>query len=361
MKKYKAVISAVLIACACSDNPVGPEPVKSPREMKWKKTVITYEGSTQVLMSDIWASSPDNVYVCGHNDLVDGQIFRYNGESWSEVKIINAINDSYRINAVDGNNANDIYLAGAIIDLVNTDTTYYLDYTALIVNYNGVNWVKEDIPVSKERLLCVYALSPNEVYAGGYGGMLYSYNGSQWSLDTINIPVNENHEVSTQIRRISSHNNIPYFLGFKHNNTTGYNTHYFYSYENRKAVLIDSTGILFDTQEKFGTSSLYNYKNNLYSYGRELFKYSGTGWNAETITPYEYVGLSISSENNWLAAGQNNKVYHYDGSTWAELEEIIYPDGDSWIRDIWHNEKEAFVVGYEISAFPQSTIIWHGK
>ncbi len=62
-----------------------------PRNLAWSIDTLAYPGSFQTMMSDIWGSDPNNVYVVGHNERGYGKMYHYDGLAWTDVGLINAV------------------------------------------------------------------------------------------------------------------------------------------------------------------------------------------------------------------------------------------------------------------------------
>ena len=74
------LFSTALFIAACSQsNEPKPKEYKDPREMTWTVDTLTSPDAGQTLMEAIWASSPDDIYACGHCDDNDGKFWHMMG------------------------------------------------------------------------------------------------------------------------------------------------------------------------------------------------------------------------------------------------------------------------------------------
>lgn len=71
----------LMLQMSCKEKIVGPE-FKDPRTYTWIIDTLAYPGSFQTSMQDIWGSSPNDVYVVGHNDRGFGKMFHFDGKQW---------------------------------------------------------------------------------------------------------------------------------------------------------------------------------------------------------------------------------------------------------------------------------------
>ena len=83
------IIIIVFLNVSCKEEPITPpdNKVKNPREYSWTIDTLSYPGSLQTFMRDIWASSPSDVYVVGSNDQAYGHMFHYDGKNWTAVNL----------------------------------------------------------------------------------------------------------------------------------------------------------------------------------------------------------------------------------------------------------------------------------
>ena len=92
MKKYILFIGFYLpcfvfiisfLSCNTTEPPT--KPPKDPSTYSWTIDTLSYEGSTQTLLDNIWGTSPKDVYASGFNERGWGELYHYDGKFWSVV------------------------------------------------------------------------------------------------------------------------------------------------------------------------------------------------------------------------------------------------------------------------------------
>ncbi len=76
---------------SCSDSGVESQPSINPLELIWKSDTLSYPESFQTSMTSIWGSSANDVWVCGHNDRSQGNLWHYNGTKWEAIDLFKDI------------------------------------------------------------------------------------------------------------------------------------------------------------------------------------------------------------------------------------------------------------------------------
>ena len=180
------ILTNIFISLSCKEEITKPEePPAGRRDYVWDITEIK-PGNESLNLTDIWGSSPQNIWAVGSSSYTATSIWHFNGSQWrcdsipryvqptsiwgssenevwlgnfnSTIWRYNGGNWSkfgeYKINEYDftgfedmaGKAHNDIYAVGAT---QNNSTLYY---KAIIAHYNGVNWQFEDVPATKVGL-----------------------------------------------------------------------------------------------------------------------------------------------------------------------------------------------------------------
>lgn len=159
----------------CDKGTEPPKPVKNPRDYTWTAdTLIAHPDAIQTEMWDIYATGPQNVYVAGHTDWTgingNGILWRYDGTKWS---IINQGFKDISLESITGFGPSDIYAAGN------------KGPEALILHFDGANWTQTIL--SGRPLFAIRGSSSSNIWAGGWMGTAFRFDGNQWSK----IPLNE--------------------------------------------------------------------------------------------------------------------------------------------------------------------------
>ena len=99
----------------CKEKPVDNNDDDKPgrRDYKWTIDTLSYPGSLQTTMYDMYAVNEKNIYVVGHNeDNGVGTMYHYDGRKWDPVKLSWAvggtIGGAFDLSAMYGFGANDI-------------------------------------------------------------------------------------------------------------------------------------------------------------------------------------------------------------------------------------------------------------
>jgi len=352
-------ILITLIISGCKDKGVDIQPIKNPRSYSWTVDTLTLPNSAQTLMQDLWGTSPKDVYAVGHNDQTIGDMWHYDGNSWTDVKLStldggNVPGHISSLNAIMGSTGSDIWAVGDKVISNPTPPPINLRQE-LLVHYNGTNW--DEVGFIKEGFIQdIYVQSSNNIWACG-DTTIFHYNGIKWTREYVPLVTPPNHFF--QIYKIISNGTFTYALGFLHNNLTGDENHYFFKKDETGWRLIISSS----SRTDFGTTSLwFNPSGKLYSSGYGgIYIWNGSTWsNIFSITNIARIyGTSDTNIFADGAVGTTSYVYHYNGQDWKKLDDLT--TNNVLFLGIWTDGTEAFIGGHTLSSFPQKTIILHGK
>ncbi|MDI6803129.1 MAG: hypothetical protein QME58_04690, partial [Bacteroidota bacterium] len=227
-----------------------PKPGK--RDYKWTIDTLAYPGSFQTLMRDIWASSPTNVYVVGHNDQPGpGTMFRYDGTSWKTTRFHVAdggnVSGAVSLSAIHGIGPNDIYAVGESIYENPAPPPNFLD-SSLIIHFDGNLW--REILVERGRnLQTVRPGVLGSVWAGGMIGTLYKNEHNTWTkLNT---------DTTLWFNYFAEGDNNTYALAYTPITVSGIPTvHYLLRWASPLWKVVDSFSVLNAMSAPFGHSSM---------------------------------------------------------------------------------------------------------
>jgi hypothetical protein len=359
MKISKSLIFAFLLGMTltsikCKDEATKPpeEPVKGPRTYNWTIDTLSYPGSIQTVMSDIWASSPSDVYVVGHNDQPGpGTMFHYDGKKWSTTHFHaaegGAIDGAVDLSAIYGFSSNDIYAVGSRLYTNNTT----IRNSSLIIHFDGIKWTEISI-AHQEKLVSIFGASSSDIWAGGRQGTLYHYLNGVWS----NIPFDSTvgfaqfvgvsrteiyARCTREIDKVQPLDSTQYLI---------------YKFNGFNWSVIDSFYQVPPTYlEKFGLKLWITSDDQLYSAGQKIYKWIGVNWTQMFNSGHTFYTLYGTSENNIFAVGYGNQCYHYNGNDWFSFER--FKDSNKYGISIWCNKEEAFL----LSSDGSKSYIYHGK
>lgn len=346
------MISAVLVMSTCKDDtpPENNSPKPGKRNYVWMVDTLAYPGSFQTTMRDIWASSPTNVYVVGHNDRAGmGVMFHYDGQRWEPVRLLTreggTIQQGFDLAAIHGFSPNDIYAVGQFIYDNPNPPPNFLD-SSLIIHFDGMQWREEQLPWRGRQLIGVGPTGATSVGAGGVNGISYVREGGSW-------------------RAVQSDTTF-WFADFAFDESGVFGTAYFlrpalpeqnfflrWSGSSWSVVDSFSLGLV---PPRFGGYALQNIKGTLYSVGLGVFRKDGTSW-AKILdsSPEGMLGFYGTRREHLFAVGTSASIFHFNGTDWHKYSE--FETIGTLCSGVWCNESEVFVVaedGYK-------TFIYHGK
>jgi hypothetical protein len=352
------VITILFFGCK-KVNVVETKPIKDPRTYSWTADTLGYPGSYQTLMSDIWGSSANDVYVVGHNSQNRGLMWHYDGHNWTNVRLITSeggqIDGAIDLTSIYGFSSTDIYAAGSRIIGYNPNPPPTFIDSAIIIHFDGSTWkqvsIYDGIPLND-----IYGSSSNDIWAGGLGKNMFHYNGSTWETDSINISIPNGFDF--QINTISSYNSNFYLIGYGNNNTTAESIIYFFKRLKNEWVLQDSFNDI-NGGNKFGYRLNQSNLPDLYSNGYGIFKYNNSAWSNIFQSEYPFSSMWGTSNNNIFAVSTGGRAFHYNGTDWKQIEQLNLLQINYYA--VWTDGTEAFVVGHIFDGIYYKTIIWHGK
>lgn len=350
MKKNAFVFVTWLISIftlSCKESPSeNNNKIKTPLEMTWTVDTLAYPESAQTLMTQFCAFVPNDIYIVGWCSYVGGEMYHYDGKSWSPVNVVKDIG-GHRINRLYGFSPNNIWGAG------------YEGEHNLLVHYNGIKW--ENIGLTTQgNLLAIDADSPNNIYAVGKNGVIYHYDGNKWIYEKFIPKLLDN--TSFQYYSVAVYNSETFILGLGINN--GFSKKYIIKGKIGSWGIVDSVDMTepnlkvkwgIDAFEKGGNGKLYSYGyNNFFVYENGLWKL--------LPTPNEGnrgIGFYVRESNYMISLGNN--VDFFDGVSWRSLTPKLNNNNLVFFRDAWSNGEELFLIATKDGQFPQKTIVYHGR
>jgi hypothetical protein len=292
-------------------------------------------------MRDIWASSPTDVHVVGHNDQNRGLMYHYDGKSWSDVKL--AVSQGGQIigaldfSAIYGFGPNDVYAVGERIYTNPNPPPNFLD-SSLIIHFDGVQW--REITIARGRYLSsVWGANSQDVWAGGNNGALYHFKNGFWGkidFDSLSFIASINGISESNVFFIVVKEDI-----FLPNDSLNYQL---WNYNGNILSIIDSFLITpTNLQRKFGWW-LWQSEGILYSSGFGVFKREGTTWQ-KMLDYNSSLRINGTSSKNIFAVGDYGKIFHWNGSNWLELSQMA--NTAIQLLSVWTGNNETFIVGHD--------------
>jgi hypothetical protein len=314
-----------------------------------------------MIMTSIWGTSSNNIYVCGHTSGNTSNFWHYDGSKWTAIDIYKHITGASDPVVISGTSASDIWLAGGTLNPPESSTKATTTPFIIHIDGNG-NWKEYNLPhFSNAWILNIYAASANDVWAMGAGSenCLFHFNGVSWERDSLRIPFNVQNYPDIIYLSMVSYKNELYMSASKYENFSLNQTYYLFKRVSDKWVQIDSTWIdgRSHNERKFDQKLLVTADNRFLSYGvAGVYEWDGVNWNH--LSNVEVNCMVNSYGNNILAANYGSNVYLYDETSWLKLP-VSNPN--NIYRTLWTDGKEAFIAGTNLKGWPMRSFIMHGK
>jgi hypothetical protein len=340
------ILLTLVVLSSCKHSTESGESYKDPREMTWTCDTLLFLDEGQTWLNNFLVFDASNIFAYGHSS----RFWRYNGSKWNNYQRSNEVGAIQPYKMI-GFTPDHVFCFG---EATITESK--------IIHFNGFTWTiytqAETVPA---RLLTACASNTNNIYAGGDNGWMLYYNGVVWQKDQIKRYTSPNG--AYMLRGSAVYKDTTYFIGYNTDNY-GKDVYYFIKGKYKNWRIIDST--VYDIshyQTKWGTWDLYvSPDNKLYSYGpKGVWEYSNNTWNQKLYTENAVRGMFALNSNYIVTAGVLNEIQFYDGVNWTKLPKFMNDSEIIHYKSIWSDGKEMFIMGNTMGAFPQKTIIWHGK
>ena len=350
----RQILSLIILLCimtqwSCKkEPPAQPPSLKNPRTYTWTVDTLSYAGSFQTLMTDIWASSPSNVYVVGFNDQGGrGTMFRYDGTRWQEINLGSIIIGGISLESIYGFAPNDVYAVGRRIYNNPHPPPNFLD-SSLIIHFDGVQW-SESVIQRGGLLKDVWGVSFTSIWTVGGNGTAYLFDGSRWERRRIRD------DVFFQTITGRSASDV-YALGYKLD-VSPYDSirSYVFHFDGQSWQLRDSLiANTFPPVHSFGVADIWALSSTeVFSVGYGIFKKADNGWTKIFDDNTVVSGIGGNASRNIFAVGVG--IYHFNGLNWYSYEQFRNFPGV--ILRVWVDTNEVFAVGHD----GNRSYVFHGK
>lgn len=236
-------------------------------------------------------------------------------------------------------------------------TQPYDQAASLILHFNGSQWT--EYPVEGSYLRSVRGTGPTNVWAGGWLGTLFHFDGVKWNKINAGSTLCYYDFAFWDGKTYA----LAYTLDEQPLDSTWY---YFLSWNGEAWDTPNSYLTIRDQgQPPFRIGSLTTIDGKLYSSGSNLsdgpmvFEYTGKAWNVVFSGNPGIAKIFGTDRNNIWGVSASGTLYHYDGNRWKLLSQLRSSVFDYWTG--WTDGKEVFVVGYGLGDWPQKSIVLHGK
>lgn len=339
-----AVFSFILSLDCSKNNPVNPktEEPQKPLEFTWKVDTIVTPRGFYTTDRKIWGSSPTDVWIIGFNTSYMGEIYRFDGKSWNRMTPNFELNADYK--DMMGFSSDNIYFAGYTWATTGINSTRF---NTLIVHYDGNSFVKVPIPTSEGVLTHIWGRNPRDIWACGTKGLLYHFDGVNWTLMKQNTGVDLGPIFGTgesDVYMVSESNDYKLI-----DSLHGASTVYFSTLESGNWVVKDSCrlhvesgvsyGYTFGRNSMWGTS-----RTELYSIVDRIYKYDGMKWNVNGWVYNEVKDIRGTGPDDIYVVGMHGYISHFDGKQWKSIRE--YEDTIANFFSVQPFKNEIFILVY---------------
>lgn len=324
--------------------------IKHPSEYRWTIDTLAVSVAFEPAFrpSDILYINKNDIYVFGGNAHWNDIYFHYDGEKWQDY-------ESYA-----SQSTYSAYFVNSVVFGVGED---YVGHgsNGLITSFKDNQWQRElKVDIEKSGFLASIAISEDDIWAGGYSGTLFHYNGSEWEnfslSDSIYIKdfsYNKNHglyakAISAFGRTDSTEELIECFI---------------LKFINQRWTIIDS----FDAAKvdknfhPFGSFNIYLTDNYIYTCGEG-------GVYRKKYNEKEHIKFDLSriayftdvhgtDDDNIFAVGTSGTADHWDGENLIILDEIAFRN--VIYTKCWTDGKQVYIIGYDLDK--NCSYVIHGK
>ena len=328
----------LLITCKKITDPLLTkiEPDTTSHNFEWVVDTLHAPNTYQILISDIWGTDENNVWIVGHSDSSPYQIWHWNGQEWQNIKpTLFGARASFR--AITGFAADDIWIVGSAI--YQFDPNPEQPHRRYILHYDGSEWQHFNA-ILAPGAGSVWGTSSDNLFVGCDSGIVLHKQGQVWEKKK--LPKN----VQTSV----------FGCGQKHLYATGTQNRYDYLFSciNNEWEIIDSV----DHRElvenwHFGRKLWGTPDIGFFSAGESgIFKYIDSSWeklvDGRPFGP-PFRAIYGSTRNNLFAAALFNDVFHYNGNSWKKdsFFDDYYFDT---IGNIWCNNDYVFIAAQELNS-----------
>ena len=142
----------------------------------WEIDTLQAPDAMQINMKDIWGTDQDNVWIVGHSDDFNYQVWHWDGTTWININpIIYGDRPSYR--EILGFSVNDLWIVGVgITQIINEPNLQRREY---ILHYDGTQWERYT-QIKAPPCLSIWGTSRDDLYFGCDSGIVLYKNGSIW-------------------------------------------------------------------------------------------------------------------------------------------------------------------------------------
>ena len=134
----------------------------------WRDESLPDAGDTT--LTDVWGSSPTDVYAVGGTAMDGGVVVQFDGQQWQERTLPDELVTGIELLDVWGTGPDNVFVAGA----------KSMTLEGILLHYNGQDWQRFPVPRG-QAFSSVWGTGPDDVFVGGALGDLLHYDGDSWA------------------------------------------------------------------------------------------------------------------------------------------------------------------------------------
>jgi cysteine-rich repeat protein len=220
-----------------------------------------------------------------------------------------------------------------------SDDIYAPGYGGTIFHYDGISWSEINLNTSS-ALVSVWGSDATDIFVVGLLGTIFHYNGTSWSEMNSNVNV---HLISVWG---TDANNV-YTAGL-------YGT--ILHYNGNEWSTMDSTSADIDLSSIWGSDA-----NNIYAVGQNfdtfegiILHYDGNTWKTVNSSPLQFLSSIWGTDaSNIYTVGDLGTIVHYNGNAWETMDSSTTED----LRSVWGTDASNIYVGGDNGTF----LNWNGN
>ncbi|MFC1481207.1 hypothetical protein ACFL6E_03055 [Candidatus Neomarinimicrobiota bacterium] len=354
--KYIIPTCLFVITISCGLFDPDDERLVDPLSFSWSVDTLSYPGSFQLKLKNIWGASRKDVYAVGHN-FSGAKMFHYNGKNWSPVELHTSgggpIAGAHQIEDVHGFSDSDIWAVGHHTLDIPTDSSTIHRKIALVIHYNGYQWVESDT-IHDEPLYSVGGGSSDDFWVGGLNDILYRYDGSKFTKYLIPLEINPEwfHYIGYIV---GGKDGIAYAMLRIPGGGTIQPIDYLLKFEDDEWIVFDSAYA--DTWMRLWLSP----SGTLYGAGYFHLDRWENGSRTTLMDSTYYAAAHGTGDDNFYVVGNTSPmkseiaVWYYNGEEFRQLPIPKVENG--YAAGVWTDGTEVFV----LAVIGNSTVVLHGK
>lgn len=336
-KKILLLVTALafLVINSCTESITNPEPEPGRRDYVWKVDTLFLPFNS---FTDITGTSPTDIWVCGPGGDLDKTFYHYDGQSWKS----DLVSRPFSPKSISSLSYNNVWSSGR---------------TGMIWKFNGSQWsqvykhnINGNDDITFER---ISPISGNNIFAVGqyfikndYGGIILQHNGAEWIQ--LNIP-----RIRTAFVGIKKSENGKIYLWGVTNEQFTESRYQFYELEGNSLKEIyngsQNTDAEYGSLLQLGSKTYFIIGYDFFSYNGNIFSKVGR---LSDDPRFLNVGWGRNEKDIFL--GMRDGIAHFNG----ENTVYLYQTSENiFVRKGIVFDEEVFFIGRDGNG---NNLIFHG-